>query len=231
MFKGETMLSIEGKTIIDLSHRIESDMPADPALKLPTLEFFSRVGGDGGVQLHNLEVISYCPHTGTHMDAPFHVDNNGGDVSTVSPTILIGPARVVTLRVPRYGYAISVEDIQSWEQVHGAIEAGQAVLLHTGQSDLWSKGFDEFIGKGFVYLSVEAAEYLASKKIRFVGVESIGVDLEGTEAHKALLGNGVTIVENVCNLDEIPGDSCFTIGTFPNVVGASGAWIRLLAVC
>ena len=222
---------ISGKKVVDLSHKVVSDMPADPSLKLPTLEFFSRVGGEDGAQLHNIEVISYCPHTGTHMDAPHHVSNEWGDLSTVNPTILIGPARVVTLDIPQYDYAITVADLQSWEEIHGAIEKGQGVLLHTGQAERWDKGFDEFIGKGFVYLSVEAAKYLASKQVRYVGIEAIGVDSEGTEAHQALLGNDVTVIENICNLDKIADDQCFTIGTFPNAQGATGAWIRLLAIC
>ena len=59
-------IELSGNNLIDLSHTAEADMPCDPALALPELDFFSREGS--GLQLHNLEVIRYCPHTGTHMD-------------------------------------------------------------------------------------------------------------------------------------------------------------------
>ena len=89
------MIKLEGTKFIDISYIVKNKMPADPALKLPTLEFFSNEGVNG--QLHNLEVISYCPHTGTHMDAPFHIDTNGDSIEKLDPTLLIGPAVVVSL--------------------------------------------------------------------------------------------------------------------------------------
>lgn len=71
-------------TVVDISHLQEADMPADPALQLPQSDFFGRIGVDGG--LHNLEVLSYCVHTGTHMDAPYHVIETGGGIDTVDPS-------------------------------------------------------------------------------------------------------------------------------------------------
>lgn len=81
-------IELSGKKLIDLSHTAEADMPCDPALALPELDFFSREGS--GLQLHNLEVIRYCPHTGTHMDSPFHVCSEWGSMETVDPAVLIG---------------------------------------------------------------------------------------------------------------------------------------------
>lgn len=224
-------MDLTTKRIVDLSHKVVSNMPADPTLKLPTLDFFSRVGQDIGDGIHNLEVLSYCPHTGTHMDSPLHVLQDGGDLTTVDPLILCGPARVVKIDAPQYTYGISSSDLRAWEREHGEIKENEAVLLQTGQAELWEKGFDEFIGKGFVYLEKDAAEYLVEKHIRYVAIESIGVDLEGVDSHTILLDNGVTVVENICNLDQIHNDTCYTIGTFPNIKGATGAWIRLLAIC
>lgn len=222
------MIELTGTRWIDLNHMHEANMPADPTLKLPELSFFSRVGN--GDQIHNLEVISYCPHTGTHMDAPFHVCNEWGGMETVDPAALIGPASVITLHVPEYDYAITRKDIENWEEQNGAIQEHDAVLLHTGHAGKWEGGNAAYIDKGYVRLDMSAAEYFVAKKVRFVGMESISVDGADTECHKKLMENGVYIVENLCHLDEIGASRCMTVGTFPAVKGASGTWVRLLAL-
>lgn len=222
------MIDLKGERIIDLSHIEESNMPCDPALALPELTFFSRVGN--GDQIHNLEVIRYCPHTGTHMDSPFHVCSQWPSMEALDPSILIGPAIVISLKTPEYDYAVTKQDITDWEAEQEAIRPGDAVLLHTGHADKWEGGSDEYINQGYIRLAPDAARYFADKKVRFVGLESISVDGEGTESHKILMENGVYIVENLCRLDQICAIRCSTIGTFPAVKGASGAWVRLLAL-
>ena len=211
--------------MVDISRLVEANMPADPAIKLPVMDFFGTIKGGGS---HNLEVISYCPHTGTHMDAPYHVIDSAGAVETYRPDILIGPAVVVAVGRPG-GYEISKKDIELWECENGPIAAGDAVLFHTGHDANWSKGFDAYIGDGYTTVSPGAAEYLAEKKVRYVGVESISPDGDSVSAHTILLKKGIPIVENVCSLGEIGAKRCFTVGTFPAVKGATGVWVRLLA--
>ena len=122
-------------TVVDISHLQEADMPADPSLQLPQSDFFGRIGVDGG--LHNLEVLSYCVHTGTHMDAPYHVIETGGGIDTVDPLILIGPACVVKLDVPAGSYGITVDDVKAWEELLliGTVQlpdtAADKVALHS----------------------------------------------------------------------------------------------------
>ena len=82
----------------------------------------SSPGEGSGLQLHNLEVIRYCPHTGTHMDSPFHVCSEWGSMETVDPAVLIGPATVLSLTVPEYDYAVTREDIEQWEAEFGKFQ-------------------------------------------------------------------------------------------------------------
>ena len=150
-------------TVVDISHLQEADMPADPSLQLPQSDFFGRIGVDGG--LHNLEVLSYCVHTGTHMDAPYHVIETGGGIDTVDPLILIGPACVVKLDVPAGSYGITVDDVKAWEEENGEIQSGEAVLFHTGHDALWETDPDEYI-TNYPYLLPETAQYLVDKGVR-----------------------------------------------------------------
>lgn len=215
------------KQYIDLSHIEEAQMPVDPSLLLPELKFFGRVGVNGGK--HNLEVISYCPHIGTHMDSPFHVIADKASIEAWPADILIGPADVIA--VGHAGnYVITQKDIQDWEKKYGAIKSNDGVLLHTGHDANWTKGYEAYIKNGYPTISVEAAKYLAAKKIRYIAVESISPEGDSTEVHKVFLGQGIPVIENVCNLGRIANKRVETVGTFPAVKGATGVWIRLLAV-
>lgn len=211
---------------VDLSHQEEAHMPVDPSLKLPEQEFFSRIDGDKSK--FNLEVISFCPHTGTHMDAPFHVNPQGHTVEAWPADVLIGPAVVVA--VGHAGnYTISKADIVNWEKHYGEIQAHEGVLLHTGHDANWTKGYDAYIGNGYPTISLEAAQYLASKKIRYIAVEAISPEGNSSDVHKTFMNQGIPVIENICNLAPLAKKRIKTTGTFPAVKGATGVWIRLLA--
>lgn len=217
-------VSLDLSKAIDLSRLQNDKMPADPALKLPTLEFFGRVGqGDGAYW--NLETISYCPHTGTHMDAPFHVNSDWGAIETMDPTQLIGPAVVLNVQIPQAAYTITADDLKKAAKAN-PINEGDAVLIHTGHEMLWP---DVKYIQAYPILSKDAAEYLVAEKARFIGFETISPDGPNTDTHQILLGAGVGIVENLTNLDKL-GSRCYTIGTFPNIQGATATYVRLLAI-
>ncbi len=215
------------RNYVDITHTVVAQMPVDPALKLPEMNFFGRIGENGGK--HNLEVISYCPHTGTHMDSPIHVIEGASSTASWPNDILIGPAAIISVGTPG-AYIITKEDVVNFEKQHGDIKEGEAVLFHTGHDQNWDKGYDAYIKDGYPTISPEAARYLADKKIRYVAVESISPEGDSTEVHQTFLGAGIPVVENVCNLGAIGAVRCETIGTFPAVEGATGVWVRLLAV-
>jgi kynurenine formamidase len=214
--------------VIDLTHVHEASMPADPSLTTPKLTFFARVG-QAVDAFWNLENITYTPHTGTHLDAPFHVNSSWGSFETMDPKLLIGPATVVSLTVPYGSYTITAADIKAWEAKNGLIQQGDAVLVHTGHDQYWPDK-KAYIDDGYPIFSKDAAEYIVTKKARFVGMEAISPDGPNTDTHKIFMGGGVMVVENLKDLGKIGLTRCWTIGTFPCVKGGTGVYIRLLAV-
>ena len=84
------------RTFVDLSVPLEADIPSDPELMLPQIEYFDHKdtaeqmagffpgmtpdqlpGGDGWA----LEKLTIYTHNGTHLDAPYHHHStmNGGE--------------------------------------------------------------------------------------------------------------------------------------------------------
>ena len=203
-----TQWNLKNSAVIDLSYSEDQTLPCDPSLKKATLDWFARVGQGEGAYW-NLETISYCPHTGTHMDAPFHVNSSWGAVESLDPTVLIGPAVVLNVRIPQEGYSITAADIKSAEARTSPIQPGDGVLIHTGHSSFWPNK-DTYIDKGYPTLAMDAAQYIVSKKARFVGMEAISPDGPNTDTHKVLLGAGVIVVENLTNIEQIGQARCTT---------------------
>jgi arylformamidase len=131
----------------------------------------------------NVSTISLGSHTGTHMDAPIHFVRGGEGMDRMPLDATMGPARVVEIQDPA---AIKTDELDP----HG-IGRGERVLFKTRNSSVawWTQDFIE----DFVYVSQEAARYLAERGVRTVGVDYLsvgGFHVDGVETHRALLGAG-----------------------------------------
>ena len=166
----------------------------------------------------NVSAITMSTHTGTHLDAPFHCDDGGPDIASVSLQHYIGPARVAAMPVER---CITVSDLEAldWQGV-------ERVLFKTRASDLPEAQF----AQDFVYLSEEGAEFLGSRRIFLVGTDAPSVDASDSKnlpSHKILLRCGVAILEGV-RLGEVPpGD--YELTCLPlKLAGLDGSPVRAI---
>ncbi len=146
----------------------------------------------------NVSVLSLGAHTGTHMDAPLHFIGNGKSLEKMPLDATIGPARVIEIRDKE---SVKGEDLRP-----ARIRPGDRILFKTRNSRRsWkTDNFDE----NFIYISKEAAQYLADKKVQTVGIDYLsvgGYKKDGVETHHALLGAGIWIIEGL-NLSKVaPG--------------------------
>lgn len=134
-------------------------------------------------------------HTGTHIDAPLHMIENGATMSLYPIERYIAKAKV--LDFTHIEEAITKEDLQ-----HKDIQKGDFILLKTRNS------FTEEFDFNFVYLEQSGAEYLATLNIQGVGIDALGIERAQPdhETHKILLGKDIMIVEGL-RLKEIePGE-------------------------
>jgi arylformamidase len=142
--------------------------------------------------------LSMGAHTGTHMDAPLHFFRTGKSIDTMPLTATLGRARVIEIRDPE---SIKPEELRSYQ-----IQRGERVLFKTRNSArCWQT--DDFV-EDFVYISQEAARYLAAQRVQTVGVDYLSVGgffTDGVETHHALLEAGIWIIEGL-NLSSVaPG--------------------------
>jgi kynurenine formamidase len=126
--------------VVSLSHvndpRTTPIFPGDPAFRIRTV---FTVPDDG----YYLEAIHEGAHTGTHYSAPCHFHTNGLCMDELSPSDLVLPAVVIDVReevAADPDHLVRVTDLRAWEEEHGPMPEGAAVLLYTGCSRFWADG-------------------------------------------------------------------------------------------
>lgn len=167
-----------------------------------------------------LSEITMSSHTGTHIDAPSHVIEGGKTIDQIDLATFFGPCRV--LDFPKIKKGINVSDLESKK-----IKEGERILLKTSNSN-W--GFDKFYG--YVFLTSEAAVYLAGLNIKLVGIDSLSIKKRGLQdnrAHSELLSKNIPIIEglNLGNIEE--GE--YTLVAFPlKFTGIDGSPARIVLI-
>jgi kynurenine formamidase len=103
------------------------------------------------------------------------------------------------------------------------------VLLHTGWDREWG---GDAMGR-HPYLTAAAARRLVDAGVSLVGTDALNVDgteEPSTDAHEALLGADVLIVENLTNLGALDAGRAYRCAFVPlKLLGADGSPVRAFA--
>lgn len=179
--------------IYDISMSISSDMQVykNKAEKKPLL----KVVRDFTTSDIFESKIEFDMHTGTHIDAPLHVIENGRTIDDMDLNKVITKCKV--LDMTSVSKAITESDL-----VESDIRAGDFVLFKTRNSFM-----DEFEAD-FVYLHESGARYLKDRKINGVGIDSLGIerDQPGRPTHKLLLESEILLIEGLRLADVEEGE-------------------------
>ncbi len=202
---------------IDVSVRLRTGMvnwPGDPSVRISHALDMER--GDPCT----VSLLEMGAHTGTHMDAPAHFVRGGIGIDDMPLDAAIGSARVIAIH--------DRESIKTDELVRHSIRRGERVLFKTHNSDhCWDT--DGFV-EDFVYLSAAAAQYLAERQVRLVGVDYLSVGgyrADGVETHQALLQAGIWVIEGL-NLKRVRPGRVQLVCLPIKIAGGDGAPARAL---
>ncbi len=209
-------------------------------------------------------VLVCMEHSGTHIDALCHQADDlelfGGvpvdrEVQTprgftslgieevlpiVAPGVLLDVAATRGTESLGPGYAVTAEDLRSCCERQGvSVEAGDVVLVRTGNARYWKKPDRYLAGPG---VATGASGWLAQKGVPAVGADNMAWDVIGYEdpdlgctlpGHLVLLArHGIYIIENLM-LDGLAaaGHYRFQFVCAPlKLVGATGSPVRPIAV-
>ena len=172
--------------------------------------------------------LSTSTHQGTHLDAPFHFYNDGKTLDQMRLEQFYGQTSLVDLApggALEPGTPLTVEMFLAHE--HKFFE-GAKVIYRTG----WDRMFGKpAFFSDFPTLTLDAARWMAEKKIGLIGMDTPTPSTDWKECHLILLHEEVemVIVEGLTRLETLP--ESFTFIGFPmNIKGRDGSPIRAVAL-
>jgi len=196
---------------IDISQRLSSGIPVWPGdTEFQTFWKMQLQKGDSC----NVGSVTMSLHTGTHVDAPKHFLNDGSAISELKLETFMGPAIVMDLTNQPMVEKSSLANLNKNTPLR--------VLLKTMTAN------KEIFDSTFSYLQPEAAEFLASLRIKLVGIDTPSVDKPDSktlDTHKILARQNIAILENLFLNDVDAG--IYELIAFPlNLAGMDASPVR-----
>lgn len=187
--------------IIDISKDLfTTDIyPGDP---LPEISVFSAINAGDGCNMASVKTTLHC---GTHADAPLHFINSGEHIAQVPLENFIGECQVIE---------VDTDCITGQYVDEHFPKSAERLLLKSG---------------GKVYFDKTGAEEVAYYGIKLIGVDSLSVGCHADQQgpHRALLSEGVSILENLDLADVEPG-RYFLVAQPIKIGGADASPVRAL---
>lgn len=205
----------------DITYPIAEGCPSWPDQPPVRFETISHLHcGDAA----RVSILHLSAHTNTHMDAPNHFLADGKGIDHFPIAVGMGPARVASLQPQG---EIRPKDLEAYEARTRPVEAGERLLLRTQNSDdYWpGKPFD----KSYLAIGNAAADWLAERKIKLVGVDYLSVGPYETTiyTHQSLLSANIWIVEGL-DLSKTEEGEYELICLPLNLSGCDGSPVRAL---
>ena len=229
--------TITYRSIVDLSHVIDTDIPlwpGDPAVELTPVANFA----DDGYYLRSFTIGE---HSGTHMNAPNSFHEGGASIDQYPAQSLVAPVVVIDAREQAAAdadYALTRDDVEAWERTNGRVPEGSVVVMFTGWQDRWGDpaaffGEDADGGLHFPGFDGDTTRWLLDERnIAGVGIDTHGVDPgQDTEFRTntaVLAGDGIAL-ENLTNLDQLPPTGATIAIGILRLAGGSGSPVGVLA--
>ncbi|MFB6291784.1 MAG: cyclase family protein [Candidatus Nanohaloarchaea archaeon] len=202
--------------IIDVSMEISEDMIYYPGNPQPEIERYRQIPEDSTTE----SKVCFGSHTGTHVDAPQHVKEDGESVEELDLENFYGRAQVLNLTDCKE--KVDREDLENTEITE------KIVLLKTDNS---LQGYEEF-REDFTYLTLEGVEYLIEQGVKTVGIDYLSlVNFEDSEkadrAHRKA-NQEMTVIEGLNLQDTEPGK--YTFSGMPLKMNTDGAPMRAVLI-
>jgi arylformamidase len=204
------------RRFLDVSVPLATGIPSFPGNPEFEILAVKRIAEGGS---SNVSRIVLGTHTGTHVDAPRHFFDEAPGVESLALDLLVGRTRVIEIHTRG---SVTRSDLAA-----AGLREDLRVLLKTPNSALWN-------GSGFhpdyTFLDESGARYLVDQGVKVVGIDYLSIEQfkkPGAPAHRALLSQGVIIIEGLNLSDADPGMYEMYCLPLP-ILGGDGAPARVV---
>ena len=104
--------------VIDLTHTIKENMPVYPGTGTPKLETANTYEENGIRET----LVSFYPHTGTHMDPPAHLFAGRTTLDAFPASQFLGRALVIDCTHLRGGEAITMKELRKYGGLEDTVD-------------------------------------------------------------------------------------------------------------
>ena len=218
--------------LIDLTRAHHTGMPVYPVLPRTFLQRYVTFDDWEGTTKwpSSTDLWVTSTHAGTHVDASAHMAPGTQTIEQADLDLMWGDALRLDVSGLAPGDEVSLERAQSaLERAGESLTPRLIVLFHTGMSAYWE---EPIYRQTTIGIHPDVVEWLLDAGVLVYGLDasSPDVDFDAMPNHQLLGARPHHQIENLVNLDEIPGDR-FTFLGFPLPLrGATASPIRALAV-
>jgi len=175
--------------IIDITIPLTESTPVWEGEKGITIQQSASIGD---MSDYNVSRCELGLHSGTHIDAPFHVFRDGKTIDAIPMEKMVGQVQVVefTENVP----VINAQVLRGIDMDPTI----KKILLKTKNSNFWGNETVCF-HRDYVGIDASAAEYFNAIEMELIGIDwfSISTYNDLLRPHKILLEKQVVLVENL----------------------------------
>ncbi len=234
------------RKLIDLSMPVHSDMVVFPRVVRPALvmyeswqQFAERIGAAkfGVTSLTASYMIVIGDHVGTHIDSLRHLREQGPGAEGIPIDYCYGDGVCLDFRHLPKGAGISLEDAQAaLAKINYTLKPLDIVLIHTGAGKIQDS--DAYL-TDHVGMTAEATHWMLDQGIKVMGIDAVTFDppvwamferKQFWEAHRVMCEREYYHLENMTNLDQLPGHG-FRLAVFPvKWVNTTAAPVRAVAI-
>lgn len=172
--------------------------------------------------------IDMSSHCGTHIEVPYHHNENGLDCSDFPLDRLICKGVLVDFSTKKTNEKITLEELKEFED---KINDGEVVIFNFG----CAKNYRTERMHDRPYLEEEAVKWLADvKKVNIIGTDATGIEVRGEGGknqpnHQYLMDRGIPLIESMTNLENLAEN--FTLIILPlTIKGLDSCPVRVIAV-
>jgi kynurenine formamidase len=213
--------------VVDLSREITAETVVYPGDPVPHIAQHATIANDG----FNLVSIQMGSQSGTHVDAPFHFDDDTEKIDEVALDRFVGRGVILHCDGAAARQRITLDSVRTEAE---SARAGDIVLVNTG----WARHYGTPAYFDNPFLDAGLVSFLLDRDVRTIGLDALNIDEtpddshpgEGFPAHHLIAKVGGVICENLCNLESIDFADPLVSLLPMKFVGIDGAPVRAVAM-
>ena len=191
-------MHLDNYRLVDLTHIIEPDTEPRP-IHIDRVPAPNAITGGPWYIMHRVQMT--LNHVGTHIEAPYHVCQDGMDVAAVPVDSLCGEAVVLDLTSVTPGGVVTASDVGRAAEISGGVGPGDIVLCRFDYDGTPATGrrFDD-----------ASIAFLVEAGMKLMGVDLPGIDLHSSDPrvkgqynHHQLMDKGICLIELVAHLNAL----------------------------